>query len=64
MIISGVTVLLAPLYFYGLMYTAGLGADGTAYAFIVCQVTTLIGLLGFTAMQSKELHGKPKQTCE
>ncbi len=39
--------LLAPVFFYGLVYGAGLGLQGAALAFILCQVAQAGGLLGY-----------------
>ena len=35
---TGTATLLSPVFFYGLVHLAGLGLDGAALAFILCQL--------------------------
>ena len=35
---TGTATLLSPVFFYGLVHLAGLGLDGAAIAFILCQL--------------------------
>ena len=37
----------SPLFFYGLVHGAGMGLDGAAVAFTLCQLTACLGLLGY-----------------
>lgn len=41
---NAASTLLAPLYFYALVNQLGLGLDGAAMAFILCQATSFFGL--------------------
>ena len=37
----------SPALFYGLVHSAGLGLDGAALAFTLCQLIACLGLLGY-----------------
>jgi MATE family multidrug resistance protein len=46
--------LMAPVFFYSLVYTLDLGLDGAAIAFVLCQMTAMSGLLGYTVSSGSE----------
>mmetsp|Transcript_27021 Transcript_27021/g.73044 ORF Transcript_27021/g.73044 Transcript_27021/m.73044 type:complete len:618 (-) Transcript_27021:837-2690(-) len=58
---GAISVALAPSWYYLFMTVWGLGLDGSAFAFIASQVTTLIMLFGYVAWRTKKLEGKPEQ---
>ncbi|GAX76873.1 hypothetical protein CEUSTIGMA_g4319.t1 [Chlamydomonas eustigma] len=52
----------SPLFFYSLVHAAGLGLDGAALAFSLCQVTALLGVGGYILRHSKQNWGTPNAT--
>jgi hypothetical protein len=44
---TAAATLMAPVYFYIVVHQMGMGLDGAAFAFILCQLTSLTGLLGY-----------------
>jgi MATE family multidrug resistance protein len=62
MAVSAAVLVASPLFFWLLVEKFQLGLDGAALAFIACQVTTLLGLLGYVVYRSWRLQGKREQT--
>jgi MATE family multidrug resistance protein len=62
MAVSAAVLLASPLFFWLLVEKCQLGLDGAALAFIACQVTTLLGLLGYVMYRAWRLQGKREQT--
>ncbi len=44
---TGAITLLAPAYFYVLVHKMGLGLDGVATAFMLCELTGLVCIMGY-----------------
>ena len=40
------------VFFYALVYSLDLGLDGAAIAFVLCQMTAMAGLLGYTVRRA------------
>ena len=53
---AAVATLVSPLVFWWFVVKAGMGLDGAAYAFICCQVMTLVGLLGYTMYRARAME--------
>jgi MATE family multidrug resistance protein len=59
---AGVATALSPLIFWYFVIRQGMGLDGAAYAFILCQVLTCAGLLGYVIYRAAKQRGQPQQT--
>jgi MATE family multidrug resistance protein len=53
---AAVATLASPLVFWWFVVKAGMGLDGAAYAFVCCQVMTLVGLLGYTVYRARVME--------
>lgn len=62
MAVAAAVLAASPLFFWLLVERCQLGLDGAAFAFIACQVTTLLGLLGYVVYRAWRLQGKREQT--
>lgn len=62
MVVAGAVLAASPLFFWLLVEQCQMGLDGAAFAFIACQVTTLLGLLGYVVYRAWRLQGKREQT--
>ncbi len=62
MIIAAITTALSPLYFWALVFKAGLGLDGAAFAFISCQLTSLGMMLAYVFWRTKQQANRPDRT--
>lgn len=59
---AATTTLAAPALFYHFITRCGMGLDGAALAFVICNAATLIGLTAFVARRAARLAGDAKQT--
>lgn len=59
---TAASTLLAPAFFWALVHKGGWGLDGAAVAFIMCQVTTLLGILGFVVWHVRRTANSPTST--
>lgn len=62
MAVAAAVLVASPLFFWLLVEQCQLGLDGAALAFIACQVTTLLGLIGYVVYRAWRLKGKREQT--
>lgn len=62
MAVAAAVLAASPLFFWLFVEQCQMGLDGAAYAFIACQVTTLLGLLGYVVYRAWRLRGKREQT--
>lgn len=62
MAVGAATLAASPLFFWMFMVEAQMGLDGAALAFITCQVTTLVGLLGYVVYRALHMQGRREQT--
>lgn len=62
MAVAAAVLVASPLFFWLLVEQCQLGLDGAAFAFIACQVTTLLGLLAYVVYRAWRLQGKREQT--
>lgn len=62
MAVAAAVLVASPLFFRLLVERCSLGLDGAALAFIACQVTTLLGLLGYVVYRAWRLKGRREQT--
>lgn len=62
MAVAAAVLAASPLFFWLLVEQFQLGLDGAAFAFIACQVATLLGLLGYVVYRAWRLQGKREQT--
>lgn len=62
MAVGAVTLAASPLFFWFFMTRAQMGLDGAALAFITCQISTLVGLLGYVVYRAVRMQGKREQT--
>ncbi|GAX80512.1 hypothetical protein CEUSTIGMA_g7950.t1 [Chlamydomonas eustigma] len=62
MIATAAATFLAPAFFYVLVHSLGLGLDGAAIAFILCQVTQASGILGYILWHTNHMRGSSEAT--
>mmetsp|Transcript_15098 Transcript_15098/g.32719 ORF Transcript_15098/g.32719 Transcript_15098/m.32719 type:complete len:614 (+) Transcript_15098:102-1943(+) len=59
---TAAATLLSPLFFHVWVHQAGLGLDGAAYAYMMCQLTSLGSLLAYTVWYTRRTAGQADST--
>lgn len=62
MAVAASVLVASPLFFWAFVEQWSMGLDGAAFAFIACQVATLLGLLAYVVFRAWRLRGKREQT--